>query len=51
MIGFQEHAYMAPIGMADLGAGGDFPHRIAPQRLAGDGRGPGAEWDRRHAAL
>lgn len=29
VIGFQEHAYMGPIGMADLGAGGGFPHRIA----------------------
>ena len=29
VIGFEEHAYMAPIGMADLGAGGRFPHRIA----------------------
>lgn len=28
-IGFREHAYMGPIGMADLGAGGRFPHRIA----------------------
>jgi catechol 2,3-dioxygenase len=29
VIGFQEHAYMAPIGMSDLSAGGRFPHRIA----------------------
>jgi catechol 2,3-dioxygenase len=29
VIGFDEHAYMAPIGMADLSAGGSFPHRIA----------------------
>jgi catechol 2,3-dioxygenase len=29
VIGFEEHAYMAAIGMADLGAGGSFPHRIA----------------------
>ena len=28
-IGFSEHALMAPIGMADLSAGGRFPHRIA----------------------
>ncbi len=29
VIGFQEHAYMAAVGMADLSAGGAFPHRIA----------------------
>lgn len=29
VVGFDEHAYMAGIGMADLSAGGDFPHRIA----------------------
>lgn len=29
VVGFEEHAYMAPIGMADLSAGGAFPHRIA----------------------
>ena len=29
VVGFEEHAYMAAIGMADLGAGGSFPHRIA----------------------
>jgi catechol 2,3-dioxygenase len=38
VIGFQEHAYMAPIGMADLSAGGRFPHRIA----INDWHGPGA---------
>jgi catechol 2,3-dioxygenase len=29
VVGFQEHALMASIGMADLSAGGAFPHRIA----------------------
>ena len=29
VVGFEEHAYMDAIGMADLGAGGPFPHRIA----------------------
>ena len=29
VIGFQEHAFMSSIGMADLSAGGRFPHRIA----------------------
>src|SRR5450631_4022994 len=29
VIGFTEHAYMGPFGMADLSAGGGFPHRIA----------------------
>jgi catechol 2,3-dioxygenase len=29
VIGFTEHAYMGPFGMADLSAGGRFPHRIA----------------------
>lgn len=29
VVGFQEHAFMGAIGMADLGAGGAFPHRIA----------------------
>jgi catechol 2,3-dioxygenase len=29
VVGFQEHAYMTPIGMADLSAGGRFPHRMA----------------------
>jgi catechol 2,3-dioxygenase len=29
VIGFQEHAYMTPIGMADLSAGGRFGHRMA----------------------
>jgi catechol 2,3-dioxygenase len=29
VIGFAEHAYMTPIGMADLSAGGRFPHRLA----------------------
>ena len=28
-IGFDAHSLMRPIGMADLGAGGRFPHRIA----------------------
>src|SRR5271165_1815679 len=38
VIGFEEHAYMAPIGMADLSAGGRFPHRMA----LNDWNGPGA---------
>ena len=29
VVGFEGHAYMKPIGMADLSAGGRFPHRIA----------------------
>ena len=29
VIGFREHAYMGAIGMADLSAGGPFPHRVA----------------------
>jgi catechol 2,3-dioxygenase len=29
VIGFSEHAYMGAIGMADLSAGGRFPHRLA----------------------
>ena len=37
VIGFREHAYMGPIGMADLGAGGDFPHRIALNDWQGAG--------------
>jgi catechol 2,3-dioxygenase len=38
VIGFEEHAFMTPIGMADLGAGGPFPHRLA----LNDWHGPGA---------
>ncbi len=29
VVGFTEHAVMRPYGMADLAAGGTFPHRIA----------------------
>ncbi len=29
VIGFQEHAYIGQVGMADLSAGGPFPHRVA----------------------
>ncbi len=29
VIGFDEHSFMTTIGMADLGAGGRFPHRLA----------------------
>ncbi len=29
VVGFDEHAYLGPIGMADLSAGGAFPHRLA----------------------
>ena len=29
VVGFDEHAFMRPIGMADLSAGGRFPHRLA----------------------
>jgi catechol 2,3-dioxygenase len=29
VIGFREHSFITPIGMADLSAGGRFPHRIA----------------------
>jgi catechol 2,3-dioxygenase len=38
VIGFSEHANMAAIGMADLSAGGRFPHRIA----VNDWNGPAA---------
>lgn len=38
VIGFRENAYMAPIGMADLSAGGHFPHRLA----INDWHGPAA---------
>ena len=38
IIGFDEHAYMTAIGMADLSAGGRFPHRIA----VNDWNGPNA---------
>ena len=38
VIGFGEHSYMDQIGMADLSAGGLFPHRIA----LNDWHGPGA---------
>lgn len=38
VIGFSEHANMAGIGMADLSAGGSFPHRLA----VNDWNGPGA---------
>ncbi|MCU0307997.1 MAG: VOC family protein [Thermoleophilia bacterium] len=37
-VGFDEHMVMASIGMADLSAGGRFPHRIA----LNDWNGPGA---------
>lgn len=38
VIGFEEHAFMAAAGIADLRAGGVFPHRIA----INDWQGPGA---------
>jgi len=38
VIGFEEHAFMTPIGMADLSAGGRFPHRLA----LNDWNGPSA---------
>jgi catechol 2,3-dioxygenase len=38
VIGFDAHSLMRPIGMADLGAGGPFPHRIA----LNDWHGPSA---------
>lgn len=40
VIGFQEHAYMSAIGMADLHAGGRFPHRIAINDWQGHGARP-----------
>ncbi len=46
VVGFDEHAYMAPFGMADLSAGGRFPHRIAMN----DWLGPGARQPRRGTA-
>jgi catechol 2,3-dioxygenase len=36
-IGFEEHMVMPTIGMADLGAGGSFPHRIAVNVWSGPG--------------
>ena len=38
VIGFDEHAYMSSFGMADLSAGGAFPHRLA----VNDWHGPAA---------
>jgi catechol 2,3-dioxygenase len=38
VVGLQEHTFMTPIGMADLSAGGRFPHRLA----INDWHGPGA---------
>jgi len=37
VVGFSEHAYMTAIGMADLSAGGRFPHRIAINDWQGRG--------------
>ncbi|MFN8188729.1 MAG: VOC family protein [Gaiellales bacterium] len=37
MIGFREHMYMPEIGMADLSAGGRFPHRLAINVWQGPG--------------
>jgi len=39
VIGFQEHAFMEGFGMADLSAGGRFPHRLALNVW----NGPGAQ--------
>ncbi len=38
VIGFREHAFMEQVGMADLSAGGRFPHRLA----INDWHGPAA---------
>ena len=38
VVGFEDHMFMAGIGMADLSAGGSFPHRLALQHLAGTRR-------------
>jgi len=46
VVGFTEHAYMTPFGMADLSAGGGFPHRIAMNNW----HGPGASQPRRGTA-
>jgi catechol 2,3-dioxygenase len=37
VVGFTEHAYMTPYGMADLSAGGAFPHRLAVNNWHGPG--------------
>ncbi len=37
VIGFDEHAYLGAIGMADLSAGGRFPHRLAVNNWQGTG--------------
>jgi catechol 2,3-dioxygenase len=37
VIGFSEHTYMTQIGMADLSAGGLFPHRLAINNWHGPG--------------
>ncbi len=35
VVGFDEHAYLGEIGMADLSAGGGFPHRLAINNWSG----------------
>lgn len=40
VIGFREHAVMEPFGMADLSAGGAFPHRIAVNNWHGPAARP-----------
>src|SRR5271166_4945484 len=54
VIGFREHTYMTPIGMADLSAGGRFPHRIAINDWQGAGARqapPGTAGMRRYELL
>lgn len=54
VVGFREHAYMAPIGMADLSAGGRFPHRMAINTWQGAGARqapPGAAGMRRYELI
>lgn len=51
VLGFEEHAYMAAIGMADLGAGGVFPHRIAANIWNGPQAQPAPEGTARMRAV
>lgn len=37
VVGFEEHQFLAALGMADLGAGGRFPHRLALNVWQGPG--------------
>ncbi len=51
VLGFDEHALMRPIGMADLAAGGTFPAPPRAERLARPDGPPARAGQRRHALL